>query len=53
MMKMTSKHKQVSDPLLSMMSTYRLAICYECFAIADKVIHTKTDKRALAAGGAQ
>jgi len=53
MMKMTSKHKQVSDPLVSMTGSYRLAICYECFAIADKVIHTKTDERPPALGGAE
>jgi len=31
----------------------KLAVCNECFATSNKVVRTKTDERALAAGGAK
>jgi len=52
-MKMTTKHKQVGDPDGFDEGTWRLAVCNECFAISNKVVRTKTDQRALAAGGAK
>jgi hypothetical protein len=52
-MKMTNKHKQVGDPDRFDEGTYRLAVCNECFAISNKVVRTRTDERALAAGGAK
>ena len=33
--------------------TYGLAVSNECFATSNKVVPTKTNERALAAGGAQ
>ena len=33
--------------------TYGLAVSNECFATSNKLVRTKTDQRALAAGGAQ
>ena len=50
---MTNKDKQVGDPDGFDGGTYRLAVCNECFATSNKVVRTKTDERALAAGGAQ
>ena len=50
---MSNIDKQVGDPGGFDEGTYRLAICNECFATSNKVVHTKTDERALAAGGAQ
>jgi hypothetical protein len=52
-MKKTNKHKQVVDPDGDDEGTCRLAVCNECFAISNKVVRTKTDERALAAGGAK
>jgi len=52
-MKMTNKDTQVSDPDGDDEGTCRLAVCNECFAISKKVVRTKTDERALAAGGAK
>ena len=47
-MKTTNKHKQVGDPDGFDEGTYRLAICNECFATSNKVVHTKTFECALA-----
>jgi hypothetical protein len=52
-MKMTNKLKQVGNPDDFDEGTCRLAVCNECFAISNKVVRTKTDERALAAGGAK
>jgi hypothetical protein len=52
-MKMTNKDTQVGDPDGDDEGTCRLAVCNECFAISNKVVHTETDERALAAGGAK
>jgi hypothetical protein len=52
-MNITNKHKQVGDPDGFDEGTYRLAVCNECFATSTKVVRTKTDELALAAGGAQ
>jgi hypothetical protein len=52
-MKKTNKHKQVGHPDGFDGGTSRLAVCNECFAISNKVVRTKTDERALAAGGAK
>jgi len=52
-MKMTNKDTQVGDPDGDDEGTSRLAVCNECFAISNKVVRTKTDERALAAGGAK
>jgi hypothetical protein len=51
-MKMTNKDTQVGDPGDDE-GTCRLAVCNECFPISNKVVRTKTDERALAAGGAK
>ena len=51
-MKMTNKLKQVGDPDDFDEGTYRFAVSKECFATAKKLVRTKTDERALAAGGA-
>ena len=40
-----------SDPDGDDEGTCRLAVCNECFAISNKVVRTKTEERALAAGG--
>ena len=48
---MTNKDKQVGDPDGFDVGTCRLAVCNECFAIREKLVRTKTDERALAAGG--
>ena len=50
---MTNKDKQVGDPHGFDGGTYGLAVCNQCFAISKKLVRTKTDERALAAGGAQ
>jgi len=50
---MTNKHKQVADPNCFDEAIYRLAVCKVCFATSKKLVSTKTDERALAAGGAQ
>ena len=50
---MTNKDKEVGDPDGFDEGTYRLAVCNEGFAISNKVVPTKTDERALAAGGAK
>jgi hypothetical protein len=52
-MKMTNKLKHVGDPDDFDEGTYRLAVSNEYFAASNKVVRTKTDERALAAGGAQ
>ena len=50
---MTNKHKQVADPAGFVEGTYGLKVCNESFATSNKVVRTKTNERALAAGGAQ
>lgn len=50
---MTNKVKQVGEPDDFDEGTYGLSFCKECFATSNKVVRTKTDDRALAAGGAQ
>jgi hypothetical protein len=52
-MKMSNKLKQVGDPDDFDERTYRLAVCNQCFEISKRLVRTKTDDRALAAGGAQ
>ena len=52
-MKMTNKHKQVSDPDDFDEGAHRLAVSNECFEISNKVVRTKTDECAIAAGGAK
>ena len=52
-MKITNKLKQVGDPDDFDEGTYRLAVSNECFEISKRLVRTKTDDRALAAGGAQ
>jgi len=52
-MKMTNKDKQVGNPDGFNDGTDRLAVCNDCFPISNKVVRTKTDERALAAGGAK
>ena len=47
------KYKHVGDPDGLDEGTYKRAVCNECFAISNKVVRTKTDERALAAGGAK
>ena len=49
---MTNKDTQVGDFDGFDEGTCRLAVCNECFAISNKVVRTKTNERALAAGGA-
>jgi hypothetical protein len=51
-MKRTNKDTQVGDQYGDDEGTFRLAVCNEC-SISNKVIRTKTDERALAAGGAK
>ena len=46
-------NEQVGDPDDFDGGTYGLAVSNECFATSNKVVRTKTDERALAAGGAQ
>jgi hypothetical protein len=52
-MKKKNKDTQVGDPDRNNEGTCRLAVCNECFAISNKVVRTKTDEHALAAGGAK
>jgi hypothetical protein len=52
-MKRTNKDTQVGDLDRDDEHTRKLAVCNECFAISNKVVRTKTDERALAAGGAK
>lgn len=52
-MKITNKYKKVGDPDDFNGGIYRLALSNECFATSKKLARTKTDERALAAGGAQ
>jgi hypothetical protein len=52
-MKMTNKDKQVGNPDDFDGGTYGLAVSNERFATSKKLVPTKTDERALAAGGAQ
>ena len=49
---MTNKDKQIGKPV-DFDGTYGLAVSNECFATSKKLVRTKTDERALAAGGAQ
>ena len=49
---MTNKDKQAGNPDFDG-GAYRLAVCNECFATSNKVVRTKFDERALAAGGAK
>ena len=44
---------QVADPDRFDQGTYGLEVCNESFATSNKVVPTKTNERALAAGGAQ
>jgi hypothetical protein len=48
-----TQHKQVADPDGFDEGTYRLEVCNESFSTSNKVVPTKTNERALAAGGAQ
>ena len=50
---MTNKHKQVGNPNDFDGGTYGLAVSNEGFPTSKKLVRTKTDERALAAGGAQ
>ena len=50
---MTNKDKQVGNSDDFDAGTYGLAVSNECFATSKKLVCTKTDERALAAGGAQ
>jgi hypothetical protein len=50
-MKMTNKEKRVGNPDGFDEETSRLAVWNACFATSNKVVRTKTDERALAAGG--
>ena len=50
---MTNKDTQVGDPDGLDEGTCRLAVCKQSFATSTKLVRTKTDERALAAGGAQ
>ena len=52
-MKMTNKYKKVGDPDGFDEGTWRLVVCNECFATSNKVVRTKIDELALAAGGAK
>jgi hypothetical protein len=52
-MKTTNKDKQVGNPDDFDDDYYELAVSNECFATSKKLVRTKTDERALAAGGAQ
>ena len=52
-MKITNKDTQVGESDGDDEGTGRLAVCNECFPISNKVVRTKTDERALAAGGAK
>ena len=50
---MTNKDRPVDDSDGDDEGTCRLAVCNECFAISNKVVRTRTNERALAAGGAK
>ena len=50
---MTNTYKHVANPASFDEGTYGLEICNESFATSNKVVPTKTNERALAAGGAQ
>ena len=50
---MTNKDTKVGDPDRDDERTSKLAVCNEFFAISNRVVRTKTDERALAAGGAK
>jgi hypothetical protein len=52
-MKTTKKHKQVGDTDGFDEGTYGLEVCNESFASSNKLVLTKTNERALAAGGTQ
>ncbi len=52
-MKITNKYRKVGDPDDFDEGTYGLEVCNESFATSNKVVRTKTDDRALAAGGTQ
>jgi hypothetical protein len=52
-MKMTNKDTQVGNPDGFNEGTYKLAVSKECFATSKKLVRSKTDERALAAGGAK
>ena len=52
-MKMTNKDKQVGNPDDFDGGTNGLAVSSVCFATSKKLVRTKTEERALAAGGAQ
>jgi hypothetical protein len=52
-MKISNKLKQVGDPDDFDEGTYRLAVSNECIEISKRLVRTKTDDRALAAGGSQ
>ena len=50
---MTNNDKQVGNPDDLNGGTYGLAVSNECFvATSKKLVRTKTDERAVAAGGA-
>ena len=51
-MKMTNKGKQVGDPDGFDEGAYRLAVCNQCFATSNKVVHTRTYECELAEEGA-
>ena len=50
---MTNEDKQVGNPDDFDERTYGLAVSNESFAPSKKLVPTKTDERALAAGGTQ
>jgi|GEM_PF-1535164 len=52
-MKKTNKDTQGGDPDGFDEGTCTLAVCNECFATSNKVVSTKTNESALAAGGAK
>jgi hypothetical protein len=52
-MKITNKDTQVGDLDGDDEGSCRLAVCNDGFATTNKVVRTKTDERALAAGGAK
>ncbi len=52
-MKITNTDKQVGYPHDFDGGTYGLEVCNEGFATSKKLVRTKTDERALAAGGAE
>jgi hypothetical protein len=50
---MTNQPKQVGNADAFVGGSCGLAVSNECFATSKKLVRTKTDERALAAGGAQ